>query len=76
MSIALTIEERLAIVAKEIRELKHSKAVVESKPNWLEKITGTFKDDPEFGEILRLRRWQGLLMSDTCRLEVVAGEAK
>jgi len=54
MSIALTFEERLAAVEKEIRELKQGKATVEPKHNWLEKITGTFKDDPEFGEILRL----------------------
>lgn len=54
MSIALTIEERLAVVEKEICELKHAKSPLELQQSWLGKITGTFKDDPEFGEILPL----------------------
>ena len=54
MSITPTIEERLAAVEKEILELKQGKAPIEPKLGWLEKISGTFKDDPEFGEILRL----------------------
>jgi hypothetical protein len=54
MSIAPTIEERLAAVEKEILELKQGKPAIEPKLGWLEKITGTFKEDPEFGEILRL----------------------
>jgi hypothetical protein len=54
MSIALTVEERLSILEKEIAELKEGKSPVQAKQNWLEKITGTFKDDPDFGEILRL----------------------
>jgi hypothetical protein len=56
MQIALTLEERLAAVEKEIRELKQGKVPVQPKHSWLEKISGTFKDDPEFGEILRLGR--------------------
>jgi hypothetical protein len=54
MSSAPTIEERLAAVEKEIIELKQGKAAIEPKLGWLDKITGTFKEDPEFGEILRL----------------------
>ena len=54
MSIAQSFEERLAMLEKEIRELKQGSAPAQTKHNWLEKITGTFKGDPEFGEILRL----------------------
>ncbi len=54
MSIAPSFEERLTIVEKEIRELKQVKAPHSLKHNWLEKIAGSFKDDPEFGDILRL----------------------
>ena len=54
MSVSLTIEERLTILEKEMAELKQGAPSLQSKPNWLEKITGSFKDDPEFGEILRL----------------------
>jgi hypothetical protein len=56
MSIAQSFEDRLAIVEKEIRELKQVQAPGSPKHNWLEKITGTFKNDPELGEILRLRQ--------------------
>ena len=49
----MSVEERLAILEKELAELKHAQLPPQ---NWLKKITGTFKDDPEFGEILRLGR--------------------
>jgi hypothetical protein len=50
----MSIEERLAILEKEVAELKRGK--VQDKGNWIRKISGSFKDDPEFGEILRLGR--------------------
>jgi len=71
MPIVLTVEERLALVEKEIRELKQGKAPVEPKPNWLEKIAGTFKDDPEFGELLRL----GQQIRKTGQMEGASGDA-
>ncbi len=48
----MSVEERLAILEREVAELK--RASPQRKGNWIEKITGTFKGDPEFGEILRL----------------------
>lgn len=48
----MSIEERLAILEKEVAELKQGKG--QDKGNWIRKISGSFKDDPEFGEILRL----------------------
>jgi hypothetical protein len=56
MSIALTVEERLTALEKEMLELKQAQTPPGPKHNWLERIAGTFKDDPEFAEILRLGR--------------------
>jgi hypothetical protein len=56
MATALTVEERLAIVEQELAELKKMMPGLASKPNWITRITGSFKDDPEFGEILRMGR--------------------
>ena len=50
----MSVEERLAILEQEVAELKRVNSPGSPKPNWLGKIAGTFKDDPEFGEILRL----------------------
>ena len=49
----MSVEERLAILEREVAELK--RATPQSKGNWIEKITGSFKGDPEFGEILKRR---------------------
>jgi hypothetical protein len=51
-----TVEQRLADLEREVAELKHqlAKALPNVKSNWIERITGSFKDDPNFGEILRL----------------------
>ena len=48
----MSIEERLAILEKEVAELKQA----QSRKDWIKEITGSFKDDAEFGEILRLGR--------------------
>ncbi len=41
---------------KKVAELNQGQPATQLKPNWIEKITGSFKDDPEFAEILRLGR--------------------
>jgi hypothetical protein len=56
VSTTLTVEERLSILEKEVAELKHPASSVALKQSWLDCITGSFKGDPEFGEILRLGR--------------------
>ncbi len=56
MSQAPTIEERLAHIEKDVTDLKSEFNRLRSKGNWIDQITGTFKDDPEFDEILRLGR--------------------
>jgi len=46
-----SLEERLAAVEAAIAELQ--KQVVVSQPtNWLQQITGSFKDEPAFEEVL------------------------
>ena len=56
MSRTSTIEERLAHVEQDLARLKSQVDGLRSKPNWIDQITGTFRDDPEFDEILRLGR--------------------
>ncbi len=51
-----TIEERLKVVEQELAELKKTVAQGDSGPSWIEQMAGTFKDDPEFDEIVRLGR--------------------
>jgi hypothetical protein len=56
MSQTPTIEERLSHVEKDVAYLKSQVHSLRSKGNWIDQITGSFKDDPEFEEILRLGR--------------------
>jgi len=56
MDSAKSIEERLATVERELAELKTRLPPATKPGNWIEKISGSFKDDPEFDEILRLGR--------------------
>ena len=51
---AETIEVRLAKVERELAILKAKTSENGTKANWIEKITGSFKDDPDFKEIVRL----------------------
>jgi hypothetical protein len=49
-----SVEERLAKVEKEIEELKAKTENQSSKQGWLKKIEGSFQDDPDFLEIVKL----------------------
>ena len=49
-----TIESRLAKVERELAILKAQRGPYSDKSNWIEKISGSFKDDPDFLEIVRL----------------------
>jgi len=53
---AKSIEERVAKVEKEIERLKDQSNGAKDKSNWISDISGSFKDDVEFDEILRLGR--------------------
>jgi len=47
-----TIENRLSRVERELAILKTR--LPADKSNWIAEITGAFKDDPDFDEIVRL----------------------
>ena len=55
-----TVEERLERLEKEVALLKLSQSskvdLAAKKPGWVAKIEGSFKDAPDFTEILRLGR--------------------
>jgi hypothetical protein len=55
-----TVEERLERLEKEVTLLKLSQSnridLAAKKPGWISKIEGSFRDDPDFLEILRLGR--------------------
>jgi hypothetical protein len=51
MATNTSLEERLAAVEAAIAQLQ--KQIVASQPtNWLQQITGSFKDEPAFEEVL------------------------
>jgi hypothetical protein len=55
MATNTSLEERLAAVEAAIAELQ--KQVAASQPtNWLQQITGSFKDEPAFEEVLAYGR--------------------
>ncbi|MFN6128963.1 MAG: hypothetical protein ACK6DC_09410 [Planctomycetota bacterium] len=49
-----SVEERLTKIEKEIEAIKTKIPADESKTNWLNKVNGTFRNDPDFDEIIRL----------------------
>lgn len=55
MSTNTSLEERLAAVEAAIAELQKQVPTVAS-PNWLQQITGSFKDEPAFEEVLAYGR--------------------
>ena len=56
MADSKSIEERLALVERELAELKTRLPPEPKSENWIEKISGSMKDFPEFDEVLRLGR--------------------
>ena len=55
-----TVEERLTRLEEEVARLKEANKGGEANaPPWWERIRGTFKDDPDYDEAMRLgRRWR------------------
>ena len=51
-----TLEERMSHVEQDLAKLKSQVDRLNPKENWIDRITGSFKDDPDFEEILRLGR--------------------
>lgn len=51
-----TIEERLTALEREMAGLKRQLRGADGHETWLEGVAGSFRDDDEFDEILRLGR--------------------
>jgi hypothetical protein len=56
MSNGTTLEERLTVVEREIAVLKRHIVPRDPSQSWIQRIAGSFKDVPEFDEIVRLGR--------------------
>jgi hypothetical protein len=55
-AINLSVEERLTALETSVNQLRERNTPDQPQTNWLEQITGSFKDDPMFDEILRYGR--------------------
>ena len=54
-----SIEQRLVAVETAVRDLQHLLANAPPTSNWLERITGSFKDNPAFDEVVKYgRQWR------------------
>ena len=51
-----SLEERIEKVEKELARLKGRSNGSQDKSNWISDITGSFENDEDFDEILRLGR--------------------
>ncbi len=56
MSEQATVEERLTAVEQQVADLRRRIPPQTDGKSWVERIAGTFKDDPDFDEIVRLGR--------------------
>ena len=56
MPVDTTIEERLAAVEAAVAELRQHLLIQQPAPDWLEQVTGSFKDEPAFDEVIAYGR--------------------
>lgn len=56
MSDLEALKQRVTLIERELTELKRRLPTGKDGKSWLDKIIGTFKDDPDFEEIVRLGR--------------------
>lgn len=54
MSQTRSVEERLDTLEHDMADMKRRLEEGEAKKGWIERITGSFANDPDFAEILRL----------------------
>jgi hypothetical protein len=50
------LEARLLAVEATLQEIQHRLATLAPSPNWLDAMSGSFKDDPAFEEVIALGR--------------------
>jgi hypothetical protein len=68
MAVDAQVERRLTAVEDAVGELQRRLAYLPPTDNWLERLTGSFKDEPAFDEVLeygRALRSSGRLPVDT-----------
>lgn len=54
----VSLEQRVAALERQVAALRRD-AEATPQPNWIEKVKGSFEDDPVFAEIVRLgREWR------------------
>ena len=56
MSTETSVEQRLTAVEQAVNELQQRLAHLPVATNWVVRITGSFKDEPAFEEVLALGR--------------------
>ena len=56
MVINPTLEERLSGIEADVRDLRQRLDSHAPAPNWLERVIGSFKDEPAFEEVLEYGR--------------------
>jgi hypothetical protein len=56
MSAEMTVEKRLDVLEQQVAELARRLTPDKAGLTWFDRVAGSFKDDPEFDEILRLGR--------------------
>ncbi|AKG20356.1 hypothetical protein [Calothrix sp. 336/3] len=71
MATNISLEERLAAVESAIAQLQKQISTPQTT-NWLQKITGSFKDEPAFEEVLAYGK--AIRQGDESILEVQADE--
>ncbi len=71
-----TLEERVAAVEQELAELKQQTKNEPTRLPWWEKIAGTFANNPEYDEAMKLgREWRQSQREDYDRDEEEKGAA-
>ena len=50
------LESRVSVLERELAELKRSSTASDDPNAWIDRVSGRFKDDQEFTEIVRLGR--------------------
>jgi hypothetical protein len=56
MSEVSALEQRVSALEKEVAELRRHVRPRESARDWIERVSGSMKDYPEFEEVIRLGR--------------------
>ena len=51
-----TLEQRMTVLEKAVRELQEAKNTRKPAPDWLDRVIGSMKDESAFDEVLALGR--------------------